>query len=118
MITPHISHNPDPASSSTSLLPSLHNKMSHRRSLARQFCEDSSSEDEELMMVAIVAEEEQARLDAPRHGGSQPGRQSLQHDFAERFQNLHKDYFAMNCTFKARMFRNRYETGASVSFSP
>ena len=92
--------------------------MSHRRSLARQFCEDSSSEDEELMMAAIVAEEEQAGLDAPRHGGSQPGRQSLQRDFAERFQNLHKDYFAENPTFKARMFRNRYETCASDLFSP
>lgn len=69
-------------------------------------------------MVAIVAEEEQARLDAPRHGGSQPGRQSLQRVFAERFQNLHKDYFAQNCTFTPRMFRNRYETGASLSFSP
>ena len=92
--------------------------MSHRRSLARQFCEDSSFEDEELVMAAIVAEEEEAPLDAPRHGGSQPGRQSLQRDFVERFQNLHKDYFAENPTFKARMFRNRYEIGASVLFPP
>ena len=85
--------------------------MSHRRSLARQFCEDSSSEDDEIMMVAIIAEEEQARLDAPRHRGSLPGRQSLQRDFAERFQSLHKDYFAPNCAYNRKMFRKRYATG-------
>jgi hypothetical protein len=90
--------------------------MSHRRSLARQFCEDSSSEDEELMMVAIIADEEQARLDAPRHRGSLPGRQSLQRDFAERFQCLYKDYFAENCTFNARMFRRRYVTSVRDVF--
>ena len=92
--------------------------MSHRQSLARQFCEDSSFEDEELVMAAIVAEEEEARLDAPRHGGSQSGRQSLQRGFVERFLNLDKDYFAQNCTFTTRMFRNMYETSAFVLFSP
>ena len=90
--------------------------MSHRRSLARQFCEDSSSEDEELMMGAIIAEEEQAQLDVPRHRGSLPGRQSLQREFAERFQMLHKDYFAEGCTFPPRMFRRRYVTSALFDF--
>ncbi|KQK05170.1 hypothetical protein BRADI_2g18453v3 [Brachypodium distachyon] len=82
--------------------------MSHRRSLACQFCEDSSSDDEDLMMVAVITEKEQAGLDAPRHRGSLPGQHSLQREFAERFQCLHKDYFAVKCTFNARMFRNRY----------
>lgn len=59
-------------------------------------------------MAVVVGQQEQDRLNAPRHGGSVPGRQVIDRDRAEGFSRLHRDYFAEVGGYPARLFRQRY----------
>ncbi|XP_071685104.1 uncharacterized protein [Lolium perenne] len=73
--------------------------------------EDSSSsdDDEELyVMASVVAQQEQERLNAPRHRGSVPGHLVINRERAEGCIRLHRDYFAEDTGYPARLFRQRF----------
>ena len=85
--------------------------MSRHRSLAVRMCmeESSSSDDEELYATtSVVAHQEHERLNAPRHGGSVPGREFIDRERADGCIRLHRDYFSDNTGYPARLFRQRF----------
>jgi hypothetical protein len=57
-------------------------------------------------MASVVAQQEHERL-TPRHRGSVPGRQVIDRERAEGCIRLHRDYFAENTGYPARLFRQR-----------
>ena len=85
----------------------------------QQALESSSSDDDDELIIATahIAHNQYKLLNAPRHGGSVPGRQEVHRNREAGHSRLHNDYFSDAPTYGPTVFRRRFTIRSYVLFT-